>query len=366
MVSTLCGTTLASSSSALRSGTIPLATGYRFEATNGGTTRTYDSATNVFNLNQLQGGAAPATSYTIRVAPIYNGSVQGYGTSCIVTTPSLGVTQLVSSQCGITLTSLYASLNANPVTLATGYRFEVTNGGTTRTYDASSNVFNLMQVSGGAAYATTYTIRVAAINNGTAQSFGFSCNVTTPAVPTTQLVSPACGSTIASRYSSLTANLVTLATGYRFEVTNGATTRTYDSSSNVFNLMQLSGGATYSTTYSIRVAPMFSGVAQAYGSTCSVTTAAAPRRGEIDATLVFTAKAYPNPFATSFNLAIESSSDDQVEVRVYDMIGRELEARKATVSELSTQELGNDYPSGVYNIILSQGDQVKTLRMIKR
>ena len=130
--------------------------------------------------------------------------------------------------------------------------------------------------------------------------------------------------------------------------------------------MQLSGGATFSTTYSIRVAPMFSGVAQAYGSTCTVTTPAAPRRGEIDATLVFTAKAYPNPFATSFNLAIESSSDDQVEVRVYDMIGRELEARKATVSELSTQELGNDYPSGVYNIILSQGDQVKTLRMIKR
>jgi hypothetical protein len=48
------------------------------------------------------------------------------------------------------------------------------------------------------------------------------------------------------------------------------------------------------------------------------------------------------------------------------MIGRELEARKATVSELSTQELGNNYPSGVYNIIVSQGDQVKTLRMIKR
>ena len=48
------------------------------------------------------------------------------------------------------------------------------------------------------------------------------------------------------------------------------------------------------------------------------------------------------------------------------MIGRELEETKATVSEWSTQELGNGYPQGVYNVIISQGDQVKSLRMIKR
>jgi hypothetical protein len=48
------------------------------------------------------------------------------------------------------------------------------------------------------------------------------------------------------------------------------------------------------------------------------------------------------------------------------MIGRELEVQNATVSELSTKEIGTNYPSGVYNIIVSQGDKVKSVRMIKR
>jgi hypothetical protein len=29
-------------------------------------------------------------------------------------------------------------------------------------------------------------------------------------------------------------------------------------------------------------------------------------------------------------------------------------------------ELGNNYPSGVYNVIVTQGEDVKTLRVIKR
>ena len=144
---------------------------------------------------------------------------------------------------------------------------------------------------------------------------------------------------------------------------------TYSSANNVFTLKQVSG-TTKGKSYLVSVAIQISGgVYQDYGTACPIATAAnaATRMDEenVNAT-IFTAKAFPNPFETSFNLAIESSSDDQVEVKVYDMIGRELEARKATVSELSTQELGNNYPSGVYNIIVSQGDQVKTLRMIKR
>jgi hypothetical protein len=87
-------------------------------------------------------------------------------------------------------------------------------------------------------------------------------------------------------------------------------------------------------------------------------------------TNVFEVKAFPNPFARHFSLDIQSSSDDLVQVKVnvqvYDMIGRALEVQNATVSELSTKEIGTNYPSGVYNVVVSQGDKVRSVRMIKR
>ncbi|MFD0777431.1 T9SS type A sorting domain-containing protein [Flavobacterium myungsuense] len=81
---------------------------------------------------------------------------------------------------------------------------------------------------------------------------------------------------------------------------------------------------------------------------------------------IFNVKAFPNPFATHFSLDIESSSDAQVEMKVYDMIGRQLDVRKASVSELSGLEVGRNYPAGVYNVVVSQGNKVKSVRMIKR
>ena len=228
-----------------------------------------------------------------------------------------------------------------------------------------------MQLSGGAEYSTTYTVRVAPIISGVVQAFGASCTVTTLAIPKTQVVASRCGTTLTSLYAPIFASGVTLATGYAFKVIDKATGlqvgSTYSSSSNVFNLKQVSG-TDKGKSYSISVAVQYNGLYQGFGTPCTVNTAAnaAVRMSDETLTSVFTVKAYPNPFASSFNLAIESESDEVISVQVYDMIGRELEARKATVSELSTQELGNNYPSGVYNIIVSQGDQVKTLRMIKR
>ena len=55
-----------------------------------------------------------------------------------------------------------------------------------------------------------------------------------------------------------------------------------------------------------------------------------------------------------------------LELKVYDMIGRQLEVRKASVSELSVLEVGRNYPTGIYNLVVSQGKNVKSIRMIKR
>ena len=48
------------------------------------------------------------------------------------------------------------------------------------------------------------------------------------------------------------------------------------------------------------------------------------------------------------------------------MLGRQIESRSINISNLDTQEIGENYTSGVYNVIVKQGDNIKTLRMIKR
>jgi hypothetical protein len=50
-------------------------------------------------------------------------------------------------------------------------------------------------------------------------------------------------------------------------------------------------------------------------------------------------------------------------VQVYDMTGRLIEQRQ---EESNSVEVGNNYPSGVYIVIVSQGEEMKTLRVIKK
>jgi hypothetical protein len=65
-------------------------------------------------------------------------------------------------------------------------------------------------------------------------------------------------------------------------------------------------------------------------------------------------------------LDFQSSSDANILVSVYDMNGRLLENKEVKSSEINNLELGNGYPSGVYNVIITQETEVKTVRVIKK
>jgi hypothetical protein len=86
--------------------------------------------------------------------------------------------------------------------------------------------------------------------------------------------------------------------------------------------------------------------------------------GKIEATEVvaddFSAKAYPNPSSDEFTI---EASRKGANVKVYDMLGRLIENRQATAT--STQ-VGRNYATGIYNVIVSQGTKVKTLKVIKK
>ena len=82
--------------------------------------------------------------------------------------------------------------------------------------------------------------------------------------------------------------------------------------------------------------------------------------------VAFKATAYPNPYAEAFKLDVKTSSEATIVMHVYDMLGKLIETKEVQPSDVNTLEVGASYPSGVYNVIVSQGDSLQTLRVIKR
>uniref|UniRef100_UPI0037837121 T9SS type A sorting domain-containing protein n=4 Tax=Flavobacterium TaxID=237 RepID=UPI0037837121 len=74
----------------------------------------------------------------------------------------------------------------------------------------------------------------------------------------------------------------------------------------------------------------------------------------------------PNPFSEVFNISWNSSSDEKVEVSVFDLTGKQLDRREVSPLEVTELQIGDRYPSGVYNVVITQGDEVKTLKVVKR
>ncbi|MBF6640935.1 T9SS type A sorting domain-containing protein, partial [Flavobacterium sp. J49] len=119
-------------------------------------------------------------------------------------------------------------------------------------------------------------------------------------------------------------------------------------------------------TYVITVAVEMFGEFGPYGKDCAVTTPAFAAKSTPAMVTGFEATVYPNPFTTNFTLAVETSSQSSIDVKVYDMVGRLVDQRTVSVSELKKGILGDQYPSGVYNVIITQDEVVKTLRVVKR
>jgi len=244
---------------------------YRFEVNDGNSVRTYDSSTNSMNLIDLPGGITYSTTYSIRIAPVYNNGVGRFGNTCAVYTSAKPSVKVINSICGTTLAHIENTIFSTTTSNATGYKFEVTANGNTQVIETAANRLTLTNLVGGAAYDTTYSIRVSALVDGTYWDYGNSCTVTTPSA-ITQIGNPSCGSTLVNLFQQIYANSLRYVTSYRFEVTDNNSVRYFTSNTNSFNLMQLSGGAYYGTTFAIRVAAFYNGSWQAYGPSCNLTT----------------------------------------------------------------------------------------------
>ena len=76
--------------------------------------------------------------------------------------------------------------------------------------------------------------------------------------------------------------------------------------------------------------------------------------------------ASPNPFATTFNLSIETPSTEVVSITVYDMIGKLIETHQVRPREVPYLNIGGNFAAGMYNVIVSQANEVKTIRLIRK
>jgi hypothetical protein len=113
-------------------------------------------------------------------------------------------------------------------------------------------------------------------------------------------------------------------------------------------------------TNSCSTAGVYSAAIAVFYKNCS-----GPMR-QVESTTKLDLVAYPNPYSATFNLSLTTTSVDKVGVMVYDMIGKLIDQHEVSPSEVSGLQVGDRYPSGVYSVVVTQGEQTKTVRVVKK
>ncbi len=381
-----CGTTLAGWYSTVTASWTNFAQGYRFKITKVDMNTNapiaqpiiIDRAVNNISLANVP-GTTYNSKYMFEIAVKYNNVWQPFfGAPCYLNTPNPIST--VGAQCGSTLTSMNQFISATPIPNITAYRFRVTrvvNGiptGISQETTQASNKFNMAQLAG-ILFASTYRVEVSLRNtDGTFLPYNAPCDINTPAYPTTQIRTVQCNNyQVVSNSELILADGVSGATMYRFRVYNGVDYDTfYDNTTNRFTLNNFPGLVPNGTLYSVQVAVKLANESNfgPYSKVCNIKTPLQARfissQIELEVSNTFEAFAYPNPFISNFKLDIKTNSEANIQIRVYDMIGKLVEDKMINAADIQEFEIGNQYPSGVYNIVISQESNTKTLRVIRR
>ncbi len=368
-----CGTTISNIYSILFADVIADATAYRFKVItlNDPTNIQYfESVVPSFRITDLADYAYGHT-YRVSVEVQLSGVWLGYyGAECRVSTPILsnGI-----AQCGATI-DIFKGINAGVVQGVTGYRFRVTNmtnpnhPNAVQVIDRTVSWFQLTSLDS-YEYNTTYSVEVAVKTTGLYSNYSTPCNISTKPWSALPLTIRQCGITYTNIYSPINASVIPNVSGYRFRFTNIATndvqviTQTL-SYTNLAALTTYTSGATYSVEVAVRTTGDFGD----FGPACSINAPAAVIAANQTTSIAtnFKVVAYPNPFSETFVLHINDAAKGNTEIKVYDMIGKLLQTRLVQATDVSSQHFGTSMPAGVYNVIVTQGDAVETLRVIKR
>ena len=218
------------------------------------------------NISQLIISGNPINSGTVFIDNVY------FSIPAVVV--DVPTTQLRGSVCNTTIGSISQNIYAMEVMNANAYKFKVVNGMDMQEIERPSNQFSMAYYEG-VTSNVTYEVSVAARIGETWGEYGAVCNVTTPNVlPTTELRTAFCNTTVGAISENIYANFVVGASAYIFRVVNGDDVQEITRPDSRFSLAFLSNAAP-STTYSVSVALMFGENMSAFGNVCTVNTPAA-------------------------------------------------------------------------------------------
>ncbi len=307
----------------------------------------------------------------------------GYGAECTVTMPPVPSISLAAPICGSAVRlALNARLATTPAPYYTGFQFRIREVGSS-TYFTSpvwgTRFFSLTVFAPEftPAYDTRYLIsaRYSLISGMTGWSdYGPECEITTVFFPTTSLVPSQCGLATATHLNQQLNiipypgfphyNVKLDELGQGEDIVNS---QEREISYSHFKLSDFSI-AQLGKNYNVSVAIKLNGVFGDYSTACDLFTTGAGGDSFVKTTTEtpFKVVAYPNPFADNFILDVKTSNDSNINLKVYDMVGRLIEDRDVRASEMQSATLGNQYPSGVYNVVVSQANEMSTVRVVKR
>ncbi|MDI9258544.1 T9SS type A sorting domain-containing protein, partial [Flavobacterium sedimenticola] len=321
------------------------------------------------------------TVYNISVRARVAGAWSTSPSTCTITTLGVPTTSLVASQCNVEIPGLSTTLTATNVAYATEYKFKVSKVAEPEVEEEVSVVgqpllllTNLTTVA--ADYETDYNVWVKAGStvNGITTWGDYAavpCVVTTPLTPTVRIVGLAgdceTGYTPASLSTVITSETYPSAR-YRFYLkgydlsTNLIYDHYVDRNTNDVTLAMfpaIPSGLDYYISVAVKLGP----AVVIPKEECLIFIPTPPSRVTA---LPLEVTAYPNPFAGSFSLAVTTSSQSSIDIKVYDMVGRLVEQRVVRASAVESTTIGDRYPSGVYNVVVTQDEEVQTVRVVKR
>jgi hypothetical protein len=372
----LCGTTINPTYRVSPIG-VTGATGYAFDiydASGVNLITTIENSYQGFSFSQMN--FTYGNTYQVKVR-VKRGNVYGTaGAACSVTLSNIPTTAISTLLCG---TTINPSFRVSPigVTGATGYAFDV--------YDASGiNLLNTIEnsyhgfsfVQMNFTYGATYQVKVRVKRGNTYGAEGSACNVTLENAPTTSIASSQCGSILDNVDDKIYANSINGATMYKFQV--------YDDSDQTNLLAEIEKPINFfritdfeyvdRTTYYVKVSIKHANGGADYGtagalcsiSTPGVTFSRQASMEKVETIAKMELQAIPNPFTDSFTITSISDYSNPIAYRIFDLSGKLIEMQEIAPEVLSVQKIGTNYPAGVYFVIVTQGPQSKTFRMIKQ
>lgn len=398
-----CGITLNSITQSLRgdlfSTSIPqgaILNGYRFRLTNTNTNavRVVDRPNYIFQISSTD-IAQYGTVYNVEVAIRLNDEWMPYGGVCSVVTPDVPSTVIANASCGSTLVQMNNIIRAVVVPSAVNYEYEVSlvEGGipvetTILTRPGAS--LNLLQLTGiSLKFGAEYQIRVkvevpTAIGLQWSTNYGVPCSVYSPIAPESQI--EGCDTESGVNPSSLNtviyATPVAGATQYRFTLSDdNGYFQQHLSSSRTFRLSNFNSLSplTLGGSYSIVTEALVYGYYYP-GKDCNITVPGTLTRNSntkeievvddnqdvsIQKNTSFNAVVYPNPTTDYFQFEIQSDLT-KIDISFYDISGRLIDTFNGQLSDINQKQLGQQFPSGVYTAVVSNGNEVKIIRIVKQ